>query len=233
MSLLSLIQGAALKIGIAVPDSVFGNSDLEAQELLAFAQEEGRELVKRGDWRLLRKELSFVTFNQEEQTNFYPADCDHIVQDTMWNRSKRRPVFGPVTPQEWQAIKAMTTSPVMDTVFFRGNNALIQPVPPAGQTIACEYISKSFCQSSASSAQSAWMQDTDTGLLDENVMMLGVILRYKLAKGLDASAALAQYETQVQQAITQDKPSKTVDLASGNRYARVPGVVVPEGSWMQ
>lgn len=231
MSLLTMIQNAAVQVGVQQPATVFNNTDVGAIELLAFAQQEGKELVKRGDWRMLRKELTFVTLAQEEQTDFYPDDCDHIVQNTMWNRSKRRPIYGPVRPQDWQAIKSFTTSPVMDTVYVRANNFLISPIPPAGQTIAGEYVSKNFCQDNSGTGQSEWMTDTDEGILDEAVMTLGIILRYKLAKGLDANAALAQYETQVQQALTQDNPSPTIDLA--NSQKRRPGVVVPEGSWMQ
>src|SRR5689334_9530145 len=125
MGLLTLIQDAAVKVGVQRPDTVVSNTDVEVIELLAFAQEEGRELVKRGDWRMLRKESTYATLNAEEQTSFFPSDCDHIVADTIWNRTKRRPVYGPLSAQEWQAVKAFTTSPVMDTLYIRGTSALV------------------------------------------------------------------------------------------------------------
>ena len=50
MSLLTIIQGAAIKIGIDRPTSVIGSQAVEVQELVELANEEGAELVRRGDW---------------------------------------------------------------------------------------------------------------------------------------------------------------------------------------
>jgi hypothetical protein len=46
-----------------------------------------------------------------------------------------------------------------------------------------EYQSTYFCQSSAGADQSAWAADTDVGVLDENLMELGVIWRFKKKNG--------------------------------------------------
>ena len=144
MSFLTIIQNAAL-VTIGTDVSTTYSQTPEVKELVYYAKQEGRELVKRGDWRVLRKEMTYTTLGQEEQTSFIPSDCDHFVSDTIWNRTRRLPIWGPVTPQEWQNIKAWTTSPIKDTVYIRGSSALVAPVLPAGQTIAAEYITKNYC----------------------------------------------------------------------------------------
>lgn len=231
MSFLTIIQNAAL-VTIGTDVSTTYSRTPEVKELVYYAKQEGRELVKRGDWRVLRRELTYTTLGQEEQTSFIPSDCDHLVSDTIWNRTRRLPIWGPVTPQEWQNIKAWTTSPIKDTVYIRGSSALVAPVPPAGQTIAAEYVTKNYCIGNGV-PQSDWSDDNDTTLLPEYLFELGVILRYKMAKGLDTSAALSQYETQVRQYLEQDNPKRTIDLANTDRYGggRQPGVVVPPGNW--
>lgn len=232
MSLLTIIQSAAVKIGFEQPQTVIGNTEQFVVELLAYVNEEGRELVKRGNWQILTKEKTHTTLAQESQTGMYPTDYDHMIDETLWNRSRRRRLYGPVSSQEWQALKATASSPFDDTVVLRGGAFLLNPAPAAGETIAFEYVSKNFCQSSGGTGQTAFAADTDTGVLPEELLELGTIVRFKAQKGLDFTVDLAKYETQVNMALNTDKPKVTVDLSeSRNYYGRSPGVVIPEGSW--
>jgi len=226
MSLLTLIQGAALKIGVDRPNTVIGNSNVEVMELLELANEEGLELTRRGDWRKLRRELLFTTIVGETQTGILPSDYDHMVQGTIWNRTKHRKIEGMVTPETWQRIKSSNVGTVYDTLYMRGNDVLIHPASPGGEVIAAEYVTKNFCQSSTGTNQSEWLADTDTGILSENIMKLGVVARYKLQKGLDATADLAHYETQIIMALGMDKPERTLNFAEGNTVGF--GLVIPE-----
>lgn len=230
MTLLSLAQSCAIRIGIQSPSTVISNASVEVQELLEFLQEEGRELAKRGKWQILTKEFTFATTATETQTNFSVSDLDRFVPDTIWNRSRKLPLFGPLNSKEWQAIKSLSSSPVTNSFTYRGGLFLMSPTPSAGENIYGEYISKNFCQATSGGAtKSAWSVDTDVGVLDERIMGLGAIVRFKAAKGLDYTTDIAKYETQVQQALEQDKPDSTIDLAGVHR--RGPGIVIPEGSW--
>ena len=118
MSLLTLVQSVATKIGIQRPSTVISNTATEVLELLEFAQEEGRELVKRGDWQILRSEYTFDTTATETQTNFSVSDLGRFIPDTVWNRTRRLPLFGPLNSKEWQAIKSFGSSPVQNTCYI-------------------------------------------------------------------------------------------------------------------
>lgn len=226
MSLLTVIQGAALKIGVDRPNTVLGNSNIEIMELLELANDEGAELVRRGDWQVLRRELLFTTIAGDVQTGMVPADYDHMVQGTIWNRTKHRKIEGVVSPTTWQQIKSSNVGTVYDTLYMRGGDFLISPNSPGGEVIAAEYVTKNFCQSVTSAGQSQWLADTDTGVLSERLMKLGIVARYKMQKGLDASADVAQYETQVLLALGMDKPERTLNFADGNTVGF--GLIVPE-----
>lgn len=229
MSLLTITRNAAIKIGVNVPSSVIDNTDQEIIELLAFAQEEGKELARRHDWQILRKEKTFTTLATEAQEAL-PSDFGRFVNETFWNRTRKHPLFGPLTPQEWQYNKNWASSPVTDSFTVRGGLILIDPTPTAGETMAYEYISKNFCQSSGGTVQSAWAADDDTGILDEYLIELGVIARFKLSKGLDATADVAKYDTQVMLLSGQERPKARINMASmGPRVG--PNVIVPEGDW--
>jgi hypothetical protein len=231
LTLLNLIQQAARRIGITPPSVVVASTDANVQELLTCAQEEGFQLMRRGTWQVLRKQQIFKALAQEEQTGMIPADFDRFVQETFWNRTKKRIMWGPVTPQEWQNLKAWTATPAMDTFIIRGGNVLITPNPTAGDDLAFEYVSKNWCQSAGGDGQDEWLADTDTGILDERLMRLGVVWRYKQKKGLNWQVDFQNYDTQVKQALTVDQPQRTVSLGEDAYIGRRPGISVPPGNW--
>ena len=55
MAILQVVQGAALRCNISpVPASAVSSSDSNIQQLVAFAQDTGRELLERYDWNGLK-----------------------------------------------------------------------------------------------------------------------------------------------------------------------------------
>lgn len=231
MTLLTMIQRAAKRIPVTSPSVVIGSTDLIVQELLACANEEGEQLMRRGTWQVLRKQQAYTALAQEVQTGMIPSDFDRFVQETFWNRTRKRIMWGPVTPQEWQNLKAWTATPAMDTFVIRGGDVLITPNPAAGDQLYFEYVSENWCQSSGGTPQNEWAADTDTGILDEKLMALGVVWRYRFAKGLKWQTQFQNYDTQVKQALAVDQPQRTVSLGEDSYSGRRPGISVPPGNW--
>lgn len=232
MTLLTMVRSAARRIGVARPNVVATATDPTVALLFELSQQEGDELARYGDWRALRKEKTFTTVAAETQTDTpIPTDFAGFIDETLWNRSARRLLYGPVDPAEWQAYKAQSTFPVVDTFTLRGTSWLMQPTPAAGQTIAYEYRSANWCQSSGGTAQSAWAADTDTALLSERLMALGLIWRYRQNRGLNWMPDHENYLNEVDGELARDKPRKIVNMQHGGPPQRIPGLVVPEGYW--
>lgn len=232
MSLLTMVQAAARRIGIPTPSVVATATDPTVLALFELAQEEGRQLARYGDWRALRKEKTFTTVAAETQTDTpIPADFAGFVDHTFWNRSRRERLYGPATAEEWQRWKSSVTFPVRGTFYLRGTSLLIQPTPTAGETIAYEYRSSYWCQSSGGTAQETWAADTDTGLISERLMGLGLIWRYKQNRGLDWQTDFDKYQFDVAQELGRDQPHRIINMGEGGPPTRIPGLVVPEGSW--
>jgi hypothetical protein len=232
MSLLTMIRSVSRIIINQTPSVVATATDATTLLLLELAQEEGKQLARYGDWRALRAEKTFTTVAAETQTDTpIPTDWAGFVDDTFWNRSRRQLMYGPATPEEWQRWKAGSTFPVNGTFYLRGTSLLIQPTPTAGQTVAYEYRSKNWCQSSGGTAQDAWAADTDTGKLDERLMGLGVIWRYRQNRGLDWQTDYDKYTFEVQQALAADQPRRIIDFKHSGPADRIPGIVIPDGYW--
>jgi hypothetical protein len=63
-------------------------------------------------------------------------------------------------------------------------------------------------------------------------MELGIIWRYKQARGLDWQTDYDKYMYQVQQGLAQDQPRNTINMTGESMIpSGVPGLIVPEGNW--
>ena len=216
MTLLTIARNAATRLGLASPSSVVGSTDPNSVTLLAMAQEEGKTLARRHEWQVLQTEHTFSTANG---TSSYtpPSDMDRILKDTVFNRTRRRRMVGDLTPDQWQQTQASLVTMVSPAFRFRGGSFLISPTPTATETIAYEYITTKWCQSSGGTAQTEWMADTDTGKLSEDLMTLGVIWRYRAAKGLEYGEAMDTYEIEVAKAIMNDGARVRIDTSCMER----------------
>lgn len=232
MSLLTIITNVCRRVGQQPPNVVVTSTDATIQQMLSFANEVGNELMKYGDWRRLRRTKVFSTLPQEEQTGMVPDDLGQWIDESAWNRSARRPLWGPIDPQQWQAWKAFDTFPVMDCWYMEGDNILVQPIPTAGEIFAFAYSSNQWCKSATGTPQSEWLADTDVGVLSERLFTLGVLYMYLEARGMYKEAAELRYDLQVKQELAEDSPRSTHSMAnSGYWWARRPGIVVPDMSW--
>lgn len=233
MTLKTMINDVEDELAQPRSTTVATATEANTLQLLALANREGRELMRRYPWEALRKEHTFLTVAAEEQTNAFPSpnDFDRFIEDSQYNRTRHRRITL-LTSSEWQAQQGLTASVLTDSFIIRGSAWLAEPTPAAGDTNAYEYVSKNWCQSSGGTAQSAWAADDDTGILDEELMGLGLIWRWKRAKGFDYSEEFNTYQIQVMQAMQLDGGKRRFNFAQDNTAlldARPP--TVPEGSW--
>jgi hypothetical protein len=230
MTLLSICTDAADEIGITQPSSVVGNTAPDSQKLLRYANKVGRRLMKTVPWQIARKEQTFTALGQSEQTSILPSDFDRFIPETFWDRTNLFLVSGPITSVEWQGFVAGSYSDTSNRKFiYRGGSVFILPAPAGGETLAFEYVSKNWCQSSGAVAQTAWAADTDTGILDEELMTYALIYEYLLSEGLPFEAAAGQYKRYFDILIDSDQPTAGVmvsaDIFGGGRhFTGVPSV---------
>ena len=230
MSLLTVIQKSADLLNIPRPLFVAGNTDQQVRQLFALTNEEGDELAQAADWEYLREQYIFTTVAQDDQTSAVPADLDRFISNSFFNRTTRRTIIGPITPQQWQAIKAQ---PQLNRVFLafvqRHGKFLVTPTPAAGQEIAYEYVSKNWCHSSTGTPQSEYLIDSDEAYLDERLIILGVRWRFLKSKGLDYAEDFRTYMSQRTQKMARDGANSEISTTGDDQYILSPNI--PEGSF--
>jgi len=232
LTCLQIIQSVCRRIGITAPNVAVGSNDLQIVQLLALCEEEGQEQATRYAWQTLQNEATFTTVAAQVQTSIssITTGFDYIVNDTIWNRTLRRPVYGPNSEQEWQQKKAIQLNGPFNSFRIIGDSINFYPNPAAGQTCAFEYITKNWITTSAGSTSSVWTNDADTPKLNDQLVMLGLVWRWKQAKGLDYAEDFAKYERRITDAMGRDAGKQVLNM-DGATYEIQPAILVPRGNW--
>lgn len=242
MSLLTIVQKHTRRTGLPVPVLVMGNTDPQIVQILNLLEEECIELSARHSWKGLINECTFLALGVESQGTLASLGSGptatnalrYILNDVMWNRSLRLPVYGPIDPQKWQQIKANTTVSLQQ-YRIRGSgagtqaNLLITPAPTAGQTVAFEYVTDNWVLNGTTPA-AAFVADTDTILIPESVVLAGLKWRWKKEKGLDYAQDFASYELLVTDSMGRDGTRPVLNMAGCPDEMR-PGIFISPGSW--
>jgi hypothetical protein len=158
-----------------------------------------------------------------------PSDFAYFMSQTWWDRAFKWQLLGPLDAQEWQVLKS-GISPTGPRRRFRiyNNQFVIDPVPgfsssDNGSSEVYEYYSNGWCQSTGGTAgilQTKWTADTDNYCLDDECITLGIIWRYKRAKGLDYGEEKRTYDLLVERIMARDGGNRSLPLnasASGIR----------------
>lgn len=291
LSLLAMMQAACGEMGLPSPISVVDSNNLIAVQLLALANREAKECMRREDsssgWQAMRKENVFqvqstglipgcsftqnsniinigtpatqapqigwvistsggsnatgfpyptiitnvagsvVTVNNvasSSSTNTtlafgqeayaLPSDFEHIINGTFWDRGYRWQVQGPLTPQEWQVLKSglSPTGPRRRFRFF-GGSVHLDPIPYDSNLLVYEYYSNSFCLAADGTLKTLFTLDTDTYVLPDDLLIQGMIWRWRRAKGLDYSQEYESYTNAMGRELARDAAARILPLS--------------------
>lgn len=231
MTCLTIIQDVAQRVNLPSPTSAAQSADPQVIQLVALANKEG-EWLSNKDWQVLTRQTSFLTTAVQLQTTLSTTapGLKNIINDTIWNRDLRRPVYGPMTPQRYQQVQAAVFAGPWNQFIIQGDQILFFPVPVAGQTCFFEYTTQNWCTSSGGTGQARFVMDSDILLLREDLFKLGVEWRWKKAKGLEYAQEFADYEDFMADALARDGTKDAINMGSA-RYDIFPGILVPSGSW--
>jgi hypothetical protein len=213
MTLLTIVQEAAGALSLPVPTAIVGASDASAILWFNLAKREGKELSRRHDWQNLVVEKTWTSTATVTQADAIGSDFDHPVPDVeIWNRTSNLRYIGPVSSIEWGRLQTGVAGGIIGWWRIIGNVLNIFPAPTAGQTIAWEYISRNWCQSAAAVRQSTWVADTDTSLISEDLMSLGLTWRWLRAKGMDYAEEMATYERDLERTTARSRALRVMSV---------------------
>ncbi len=232
MTLLSVCAAAVSNIGIedntAPITSIVGNNTNLARRVFQQARRAAHSLAKRNNWTALVTEHVFTASGL---TQFpLPVDFRSMINDTLWDRSRFWALRGALSPQEWQIYKSsiIGTATIEQRWRIRipsGDTAgtptdfTIDPVISAtdNSTFVYEYVSSYWCLGADGVAKPDWTADTDTCLIDEDVLELGITWRLMRRLGLSYDEEHEEYEREVDKLAARDGGTATLNLSPTRR----------------
>jgi len=236
MTVLAIVRAVMGRLSLTQPTVVFTSTDRNVIQFKELLQEGAEALSKQGSpsgWQSLQSQQTFITVAQEDQTNTpIPEDFRRFVSDSFFNRTTNRKLSGPLTPQQYQQAQVW---PQLVAPYLcwreRDGDFLINPIPPAGETIAYEYISAYWAKSSAGQAKAEFTSDDDTTYLDEELLKLDLRWRWKEAKGLDYGEDMATFERALSLALGDDGGSGMLNQAGADWPRPLWAANIPDGNW--
>ena len=198
MTLLSVCQSLAKNVGMAVPTAVASNTAREWVEAVDFANKTGEELARRVDWGQLT-ETATLTGDGTNKVYDLGASFSRLTQGVAINGAGG--AIRPLTRAEWNTLTPVQGVPRY--FLLEGNEVTLWPYLANAVTATATYQTKAW-----TSAGTTFMADTDTSLIDEEILTKGLIVRWRRQKGMDYADFEAEYEAALQDFANYDDRSR-------------------------
>lgn len=300
-TLLQLVQQASAEMGLAIPNTVAGNTSTDVTQMYYLINAAGNELAREYPWEAMNTEYDWYSqysesdgaiingtsvitgvdpatvnfINAAGATNFQvqgegviqstavvsalgttvtinsaatsdgagnyvfgqvmydlPAGFDRITDRTQYDKSKRWEMLGPETPQQWQWLKSsyISTGPRIRWRIM-GQKFQIWPLTSTNEYLSFEYISGNWAASAAGVGQTQFIQDTDTCIFPNRLMVLALKKKYFEVKGFDTSSYQRDYDMQLNIAKANDAGSATLSLAPRTANVLIGWENIPDANY--
>lgn len=202
MSLYKICKNVLSETGWPVPSTIASNTDATAQQIFTIANTELRALSEKFNWPQLRTEYEFMTVPPQD-TYSWPEDFRFVAWDSVFDASGYYNVRGSMPLREWNRWAHGLLGQLSHQRFLTGYDAsgdpVIQfsPAPVTAASMVAFYFTNEYARTSEGGSIPEYTADSDVSKVPERLVELGVKWRFRAAKGLDYSAALAEYNSDV------------------------------------
>lgn len=207
-----------------------GNTGVQA---LALLNSLGDDLVKVYDWQ-------FLMFTHRFQgdgvlTSFpMPADFGRTVNQTQWAENMKRPMQGPLTPQQW----GWTQFGIVSVgVFYKyrilQNEFAVFPTPGNGEFFDFFYIGKNWVYDPLTSTyKDTITAGTDQPVFDRRLMISGLKMRLWEQKGFDSTKLAQEFQFALDAEKSEGQGAQAISLSGPlDTFYLNPLLNVPDGDW--
>lgn len=205
MSLLTVVKTVMDSNGWpAVVNAVSSSQDQNMRQALALSNKALKTLSYKKPWPVLTKDYTFQT-SPGVTAYPLPPDFHHLVSPSAVDATTYYQIKGAMTPIQWYRYSfngGMTwiTGFRIDAVH---NQLLLTPAPGGTDKLAYMYITNLIAKDANGVPITGYAQDTDTAMVDEELVELGLSWRWRQKKGLDYTAEMAEYNGTLNQRFAQ------------------------------
>ena len=216
-----ILNRVAAEVGLEPVDDPYGSTQQEFKQMTYLMNIAGEELCQIYPWEFLMREHSVQTLSTDSGNYDLPDDYLYMLNQTGWERAENVPLFGPLSPQDWQYLLGRDL--VSHTIYasFRiqqGKFTIFPQPPPDGLDIHFEYVSKNWVEDSSSgNFQDRVKVGADTPMFDRTLLSRMIKVKFLEAKGLDTTKPQADLNQSFQMLTSHDK---SAPILSAGRTGR-------------
>lgn len=185
MTLLTICNKLAENVGLQETTAVISSAKREWVEAVAMSNMVGDELARRVDFGAMRNSAT-LTGDGTNKTFDLGSDFSRIIPGIGVTYGSG--IIRPLTGAEWASLYPVAGSPRY--FMLEGRNITLWPYLGDELTVAVRYQSRNWCANNSNT----WAADSDESLIDENLMIKGLIVRWRRQKGMDYLDYEAEYE---------------------------------------
>jgi hypothetical protein len=213
MTVLTVVQSASLRIGVTRPTVLFAGTTRELLELQNAVNDAAKMIAfdSGHDWTAL-KALGTFTGDGTSLAFDLPPDYRRMLKKTqMWpSSSPSSPLTHVIDSDKWLGTQVQNFSPVLGMWTLIGTQAHIRiggatGALGSGDTVQFYYVTNKVAQDSGGTAKTEFTADDDTFKLDDRLLTLALIYKWKQAKQQDYAEAMSDYENALFERIGADK----------------------------
>ncbi len=218
MTVFTAIKAAVLRTTGVTVTAAFTDTQQISREMCDLSNEVAADIASSHDWRGLTKVAQITGTG----ATAYPLPSDYSRMLLSAEVDDAATWFWGYEPfsevNEWMRYVSGTVG-----IFSPGGwiilGGQLQFYPAPSGVAQYPYISTEWARSDTDVAQSEFLADTDTFVLPERLLTLGLIWRWMDQKGLPYSEALATYEMALAQAQTRDKGARVLRSPTRRQFS--------------
>lgn len=211
MSVLSACQDAIARLVARRPSSVFASDDEICVEIASLANEAATDIAKAYDWQALI-EYYPVTGDGTSVEFPFPDDYDRMVQATeIYDPDNWCWGFQHINDYgQWLLLEAQGFTITPGAWIIRGNTFQFYPAPASGAVANFPYVSSFWARAANNTPKAVFDRDDDSFALDDRLLTLSLIWRWKSMKGMDYAEDIRNADIAMSQAMARDKGARTI-----------------------
>jgi hypothetical protein len=229
----SIVDRASHELGLSTASLDPGQIEQLGTQSLALLNSLGDELMSAQDWQFLESTATLMGDGSSDSFDL-PADFGRIVNQTLWNDSNRRQMFGPQTAQQWGWVRfGIVATGLMYRYRIIDNKLVVFPTPGLNEQINFFYIRKNWVRAASGMVfQDEVLAPGDTPLFDRGLMIKGLKVKLWGQKGFDTTALAKSYNDELASFMAQNGGAPEIYLSQGpgNLYID-PIRNIPDGNW--